>query len=63
MRASFRGAVLITIIVVYAPTASRMDIEKESFYDDLGGVYEKWQSKGPTYIIGDWNARLQQCRP
>eukprot|EP00975_Prorocentrum_lima_P046745 9771824-Prorocentrum_lima.AAC.1 len=45
LRASFRGAVLITVIVVYAPTASRMDIEKEAFYDDLGGAYEKWQSK------------------
>eukprot|EP00975_Prorocentrum_lima_P000591 117179-Prorocentrum_lima.AAC.1 len=44
MRASFRGAVLITIIVIYAPTASRMDMEKEAFYDESGTIYEKWQS-------------------
>eukprot|EP00975_Prorocentrum_lima_P011465 2438417-Prorocentrum_lima.AAC.1 len=59
LRLSLRSIVPITIICTYAPTAQRTDTEKDKFYDQLYELSNKWMKKGPTLILGDFNARLQ----
>eukprot|EP00975_Prorocentrum_lima_P050164 10503707-Prorocentrum_lima.AAC.1 len=62
MRATFDAPAPITIVSVYAPTAAASTQEKDHFYDTLSEVVDKWRNRGPVYIMGDWNARIQQCR-
>ena len=47
-----------TIVIVYMPPADRPQEEKHNAYEELQKVIEKRRSKGPIYILGDWNARL-----
>ena len=54
------GATLpITIISIYAPTAEHPEEEKDLFYKLVQETYQEHKSRGPTLIIGDFNARLQ----
>ena len=52
------GVMEITFIIIYIPQAERPIEEKEKVYEILQEVFEKRKSKGPIYIMGDWNARL-----
>jgi len=49
----------ITFISVYAPTADKTTEQKEQFYKALIKEIEKAKKKGPVYIGGDFNARVQ----
>ena len=51
----------ITFINNYSPTATNYTIEnKTEHYDNLKRTFQKHKSKGPTYIMGDFNARVQK---
>ena len=52
------GTLPINIIVVYMPTAVHQSDEKDKCYNTLQDTYNKLKNKGPTYIIGDLNARM-----
>ena len=58
MYVTLNAAVEINIVVVYMPTADRPQVEKQKAYEDLVTVITDKQSKGPIYIMGDFNARL-----
>ena len=47
----------IYVIVAYAPTATGDERLKEEFYRIMMEQTEKCNRKGPTYVIGDFNAR------
>ena len=53
-----KGTLEVTIIVVYMPQSDRPSEEKQKADEDLQKVIDKRKSKGPIYILGDWNARL-----
>ncbi len=48
----------ISIIQVYAPTTEHKDDEIEAFYDTIEKVLKKMRLDGPTYVIGDFNAKV-----
>ena len=58
MYITLKGAITITIVVAYMPPADRPEEEKTKAYQDLQQLIDKRKSKGPLYIMGDWNARL-----
>ena len=47
------------IFSVYAPAAEVRDETKEEFYSEIARYTDKHRRKGPTYLMGDWNARVQ----
>jgi exonuclease III len=49
----------ITLISVYAPQAERDEEDKDKFYEQLQIVSNRHKGRGPTYLLGDWNARVQ----
>eukprot|EP00959_Pyramimonas_sp_CCMP1952_P459527 9478384-Pyramimonas_sp.AAC.1 len=49
----------VTFISVYMPTAARDTATKEAAYRRLKSLQQKKQRKGPTYVAGDFNARVQ----
>ena len=48
----------LNLITAYAPHAGRPEEEKESFYSELQETYSSYETKGPTWILGDMNARI-----
>jgi exonuclease III len=58
-----KGTCNINLINVYMPPAVSKIIvteeEKEIIYKKLDAITYKARGKGPTYILGDWNARMQ----
>ena len=44
---------------VYAFTSNGTEEEKNEFYEILKNKQKKHQNKGPTYVMGDFNARVQ----
>ena len=53
----------IGIVTAYAPHSLRPYDERQQFYTDLGDVLDKCSVNGPTYILGDLNAKLGAQRP
>ena len=49
----------ITVIQVYAPTSNAEEAEVERFYDDLHDLLEITRKKDVLFIIGDWNAKVE----
>ena len=49
----------ITVIQVYAPTSNAKKAEVEQFYEDLQALLELTPKKAVLFIIGDWNAKVQ----
>ena len=58
MYTTLDGVIPINIINVYMPTSVYPEEEKEKQYSILQDTYNKLKNKGPTYIVGDFNARL-----
>ena len=58
---TLRGTVSINIISTYIPQAGRELSERTSMYDLLEKEYKKCRHDGPTYILGDFNARVQKA--
>ena len=52
------GTIPINIIVAYMPTSVETSEIKDKAYETLQDTYDKLKNKGPTYIVGDFNARL-----
>ena len=59
-----KGTCNINLINVYMPPAISLVIkteeDKEKIYKKLEEITNKAKGKGPTYILGDWNARMQK---
>ena len=55
-----KGAIQINLICVYMPQAERTEEEKDEVYKTLSEITKKCINKGPCYILGDWNARMQK---
>ena len=47
----------ITVIQVYAPTSNAEEAER--FYEDLQDLLELTPKNDVLFIIGDWNAKVQ----
>ena len=45
------------IINTHIPTSVASADDKEKGYTNLQNIYDKLRNKGPTYILGDFNAR------
>ena len=55
-----KGACPINLINIYMPQAKRTEKYKEDVYKKLDEITSKTKGKGPLYILGDWNARMQK---
>ncbi len=53
------GACPISVAAAYAPHAFRPGTEKDDFYAALEATSRACKKGGPTYLAGDFNARLQ----
>ena len=49
----------ITVIQVYAPTSNAEEAEVEWFYEDLQDILELTPKNDVLFIIGDWNAKVE----
>ena len=49
----------ITVIQVYALTSNAKEAEVEWFYEDLQDLLELTPQKDVLFIIGDWNAKIE----
>ena len=58
MYITIAGVLPVNIIVAYMPTSVDPTEIKDKTYDNLQNIYDKLKNQGPTYIIGDFNARL-----
>ena len=52
----------ITVIQVYAPTSNAEEAEIERFYEDLQDLLELTPKKDVLFIIGDWNAKVEEVK-
>ena len=52
----------ITVIQVYAPTSNAKEAEVEWFYEDLQDLLELTCKKDVLFIIGDWNAKIENLQ-
>ena len=48
-----------TIIQLYAPTTDAKEAEVEQLYEDLQGLLELTLTKDVLFIMGDWNAKVE----
>ena len=48
----------LNLITTYAPHAGRAEAEKDAFYGELQQTHDKYKNKGPTFVMGDLNARI-----
>ena len=53
----------VAVVCAYAPHNLKPHDERQQFYVDLGKVCDKVSCNGPTYLLGDFNARLGNRRP
>ena len=58
MSITLKGTVQYTFINTYMHTAQN-HISNDQRYSKLNTLYKSLKNKGPTYIGGDFNARLQ----
>ena len=58
LTATFHGNPQLTVTIVYAPTESATDTEKEDFYNSLSEHLETVKKHDIHLIIGDFNARI-----
>ena len=60
---SFQGKPFnITVIQVYAPTTNAKEAEVEHFYEDIQDLLELTPKKDVLFIIGDWNAKVEEVK-
>ena len=52
----------ITVIQVYAPTTNAKETEDDQFCEDLEDLLELTPEKNVSFIIGDWNAKVEVKR-
>ena len=59
LQITLKGSIPINILSIYIAQAGRPEDEKEKIYKKLDEITNKIKGKGPTYLMGDWNARMQ----
>ncbi len=50
-----------TMIGAYMPQAGRTEEDREKAYDTLCKVIRQYRGRGPLYLLGDMNARIQKA--
>ena len=50
------------IVTGHAPRSRRPEQERVTFWDEMTKVVDRYQTKGPTLLIGDFNARIHGRR-
>lgn len=48
----------LTVIVCYGPTENSVDVEKDTFYDQLQKLVDETQAHDVLLIMGDLNAKV-----
>ena len=61
IRMTLNGKMPVTLIGVYMPQAGRPEEEGEQIGKQVEKEIRKWKTKGPIYILGDMNARIQRA--
>jgi len=56
---TFKASIKINLINIYIPQAEPPEKEKEKVYKKIEQITNTTIGKGPTYIMGDWNARMK----
>ena len=59
---TLRGKLPNTFIITYMPQAERPEEEKEETYEALEREFIRHKNKGPTFVIGDMNARIMKAK-
>ena len=54
-----RQIIQYTVIQVHAPISNTEEDEVERFYEDLQDLLELTPKKDVLFIIGDWNAKVE----
>ena len=62
MYITLKGNLQITIINTHIPAADRPQDEKYDIYKQISQLLRKRKNKGPTYLAGDMNARIQKAQ-
>ena len=62
MQLTLKGTLTINLINIYIPQAERPEEEKEKVYNTTDKITKQTIKKGPTYIMGDWNAKVRKAR-
>ena len=61
IRMTLNGKMPVTILGIYLPQAGRPEEEGELIAKQVDREIKKWKAKGPLYILGDMNARIQRA--
>ncbi len=61
IRITMTGNLPVTLLGIYLPQAGRPEEEGEEIGKMVEKEIRKWKSKGPLYILGDMNARVQRA--
>ncbi len=61
IRLAIKGSMPTTMLGVYMPQAGRSEADRDKAYDTLNGIVRKYKGRGPIYIVGDMNARIQKA--
>ncbi len=61
IRIMIKGRMPTTLIGAYMPQAGRTEEDREKTYDTLGKVIKQYKGRGPLYLLGDMNARIQKA--
>ena len=51
----------VSFLGIYLPQAGRPEEEGELIAKQVDKEIRKWKAKGPLYILGDMNARIQRA--
>ena len=61
IRITLNARLPITLLGIYLPQAGRPEEEGEEVVKEVEKEIRKWKAKGPLYILGDMNARIQRA--
>ncbi len=61
IRLTIKGSMPTTMLGVYMPQAGRLEADRDKAYDTLNRIIRKYKGRGPIYIVGDMNARIQKA--
>ncbi len=61
IRIMLKGTMPTTMIGAYMPQAGRAEEDRDKAYEELSKVVRKYKGRGPLYLVGDMNARIQKA--
>ncbi len=61
IRIMIKGRLPTTMIGAYMPQAGRSEEDRDKAYENLSRIIRKYRGRGPMYVVGDMNARIQKA--